>query len=55
MLGHEVRVRMAGRGAKVEIAFDDLREAQELAGARGTAGRLTHTPGKPGRRDSVLR
>jgi ParB family chromosome partitioning protein len=31
-LGHEVRVRMTGRGAKVEIAFDDLREAQELAG-----------------------
>ena len=30
--GHEVRVRITGRGAKVEIAFDDLREAQELAG-----------------------
>lgn len=30
MLGREVRVRMTGRGAKVEIAFDDLVEAQEL-------------------------
>jgi ParB family chromosome partitioning protein len=29
-LGREVRVRMTGRGAKVEIAFDDLVEAQEL-------------------------
>jgi ParB family chromosome partitioning protein len=31
-LGHEVRVRVTGRGAKVEIVFEDLREAQELAG-----------------------
>ena len=30
--GHEVRVRMTGRRAKVEIVFDDLREAQQLAG-----------------------
>jgi ParB family chromosome partitioning protein len=30
LLGHDVRVRMKGRGAKVEIAFEDLREAQEL-------------------------
>jgi ParB family chromosome partitioning protein len=30
-LGHEVRVRVRGRGAKVEIVFEDLREAQELA------------------------
>jgi ParB family transcriptional regulator, chromosome partitioning protein len=30
-LGHEVRVRVTGRGAKVEILFEDLREAQELA------------------------
>ena len=30
-LGHEVRVRLAGRRAKVEIVFDDLREAQQLA------------------------
>jgi ParB family transcriptional regulator, chromosome partitioning protein len=30
-LGHEVRVRVTGRGAKVEIAFDDLREARDLA------------------------
>jgi ParB family transcriptional regulator, chromosome partitioning protein len=30
LFGHEVRVRMKGRGAKVEIAFEDLREAQEL-------------------------
>jgi ParB family chromosome partitioning protein len=31
VLGHEVRVRVTGRGAKVEIAFDDLREARDLA------------------------
>jgi ParB family transcriptional regulator, chromosome partitioning protein len=37
-LGHEVRVRMTGRGAKVEISFDDLREAQDLA--RRLAGPL---------------
>jgi ParB family transcriptional regulator, chromosome partitioning protein len=30
LIGHEVRVRIKGRGAKVEIAFEDLREAQEL-------------------------
>jgi ParB family chromosome partitioning protein len=29
--GHEVRVRLAGRRAKVEVTFDDLREAQQLA------------------------
>jgi ParB family chromosome partitioning protein len=29
-LGREVRVRMIGRRARVEIAFDDLGEAQEL-------------------------
>jgi ParB family transcriptional regulator, chromosome partitioning protein len=36
-LGHEVRVRVNRRGAKVEIAFADLREAQELS--RRLAGR----------------
>ena len=30
--GHEVRVRITGRRTKVEIVFDDLREAQQLAG-----------------------
>jgi len=30
-LGHEVSVRMAGRRAKIEVVFDDLREAQQLA------------------------
>jgi ParB family transcriptional regulator, chromosome partitioning protein len=29
-LGQEVRVRVKGRGAKVEITFDDVRRAQEL-------------------------
>jgi ParB family chromosome partitioning protein len=38
MLGHEVRVQVNRRGAKIEIAFDDLREAQELA--RRLAGPL---------------
>lgn len=37
-LGHEVRVRVTGRGAKVEIVLDDLREARELA--RRLAGPL---------------
>ncbi len=37
-LGHEVRVRVGRRGAKVEIAFADLRDAQELA--RRLAGPL---------------
>jgi ParB family transcriptional regulator, chromosome partitioning protein len=37
-LRHEVRVRVGRRGAKVEIAFDDLRDAQELA--RRLAGPL---------------
>jgi ParB family transcriptional regulator, chromosome partitioning protein len=37
-LGREVRVRMTGRGTKVEIAFDELREAQELASR--LAGRI---------------
>ena len=37
-LGHEVRVRVGRRGAKVEIAFGDLRDAQELA--RRLAGPL---------------
>jgi ParB family chromosome partitioning protein len=31
VLGHEVRVRLAGRRAKVEIVFDDLNEAQQMA------------------------
>jgi ParB family chromosome partitioning protein len=31
LLGREVRVRVKGRGAKVEICFDDVRQAQELA------------------------
>jgi ParB family chromosome partitioning protein len=30
-LGHEVRVRVTGRGAKAEIAFADLREVEQLA------------------------
>jgi ParB family transcriptional regulator, chromosome partitioning protein len=30
LLGQEVRVRMKGRGAKVEITFEDVRQAQEL-------------------------
>jgi ParB family chromosome partitioning protein len=30
LLGREVRVRASGRGAKVEISFEDLRQAQEL-------------------------
>jgi ParB family chromosome partitioning protein len=30
LLRHEVRVRAAGRGAKIEIVFDDLRQAQAL-------------------------
>jgi ParB family transcriptional regulator, chromosome partitioning protein len=30
LLGQEVRVRPVARGAKVEIAFDDLRQAEEL-------------------------
>ena len=38
MLGHEVRVQVNRRGARIEIAFDDLREAQELA--RRLAGPL---------------
>jgi ParB family chromosome partitioning protein len=38
ILGHEVRVQVNRRGAKIEIAFDDLREAQELA--RRLAGPL---------------
>jgi ParB family transcriptional regulator, chromosome partitioning protein len=32
LLHHEVRVRPAGRGARVEIVFDDLQEAQALVG-----------------------
>jgi ParB family chromosome partitioning protein len=30
LLGREVRVRVVGKGAKVEIAFEDLRDAREL-------------------------
>jgi ParB family chromosome partitioning protein len=40
LLGQEVRVRATSRGAKVEIAFDDLRDAQglvaSLSGLRAT-------------------
>jgi ParB family chromosome partitioning protein len=38
LLAAEVRVRAKSRGAKVEIAFDDMRQAQELA--RRLAGPL---------------
>jgi ParB family chromosome partitioning protein len=31
VLGHEVRVRASGRGARVEFALADLREARDLA------------------------
>jgi ParB family chromosome partitioning protein len=31
LLGQDVRVRVKGRGAKVEISFEEIRQAQELA------------------------
>jgi ParB family transcriptional regulator, chromosome partitioning protein len=37
LLRHEVRVRVAGRGARVEIVFDDLREAQALVARLSSA------------------
>ena len=38
VLGSRVRVRARGRGASVQITFDELRDAQELA--RRLSGRL---------------
>ena len=46
LLGAKVRVRPRGRGAKVEIAFDELREAGDLV--RRLSGKVAAESAAPG-------